>query len=223
MEKSRKDGDNAVSLDFGLSKGLLSEQFQKAWPYDFGLVYSVTLGKDSLETQLQVVNKGTRDFDFQILTHSYLNIEVGSSPSASENENLLVSFQDISKIRIGNLQSKTYIDKTRDASTFTENSSALVINGETDRVYENLDPNSPVVIFSADDGNALFSIIRDALQDTVIWNPWEEKTKGMSDLSPDDAYKRFLCVESGSVSSWQKVEAGDSWVGAQTIKAGPQA
>ena len=77
MGKSRKEGDDAVSLDFGLSKGLLSDQFQKAWPYEFGLVYTVTLAKDSLETQLQVHNKSDREFEFQILTHSYLRIEVG--------------------------------------------------------------------------------------------------------------------------------------------------
>jgi glucose-6-phosphate 1-epimerase len=55
---------------------MLSAEFQKAWPYEFGLVYSVTLTKDSLETSLQVQNKGSQNFDFQVLMHTYLNIEV---------------------------------------------------------------------------------------------------------------------------------------------------
>lgn len=55
---------------------MLTEDFQKAWPYDFGLVYSVTLTKESLETSLQVQNKGTQNFDFQVLMHTYLKVDV---------------------------------------------------------------------------------------------------------------------------------------------------
>ena len=98
----------------------------------------------------------------------------------------------------------------------------MAITEETDRVYENLDPNTPVTVFSVDNGKTLFSITRDALKDTVIWNPWEANTKAMSDLSPDVAYKKLICVESGSVRAWQKLDPGDSWVGAQIIKAGQQ-
>lgn len=57
---------------------MLSEEFQKAWPYEFGLVYSVTLAKDTLTTTLQVQNKDSKAFEFQVLLHSYLKIKVGS-------------------------------------------------------------------------------------------------------------------------------------------------
>lgn len=56
---------------------MLSEDFRKAWPYEFGLVYSVTLSKEGLGTSLQVQNKGTQDFEFQVLLHTYLSVEVG--------------------------------------------------------------------------------------------------------------------------------------------------
>lgn len=55
---------------------MLSADAKKAWPYDFGLVYSVTLSKDSLETSLQVQNTGDEAFDFQCLFHTYLKIKV---------------------------------------------------------------------------------------------------------------------------------------------------
>ena len=55
---------------------MLSDVFQKAWPYEFGLVYSVTLTRAALETTLQVRNEGSRTFDFQVLMHSYLKIHV---------------------------------------------------------------------------------------------------------------------------------------------------
>lgn len=64
----------------------------------------------------------------------------------------------------------------------------------------------------------LFSITREMLPDTVVWNPWIEKAKGMADFAPEDAYQRMICVESGSVSAFQALEPGDSWEGRQTIR-----
>lgn len=94
----------------------------------------------------------------------------------------------------------------------------MAITEETDRVYQGLDPEKPIVVSSADD-KALFSITREALTDVVVWNPWIEKAKGMGDFSPDEAYKNMICVEAGSVSAWQTLEAGDSWEGGQSIKS----
>lgn len=48
----------------------------RKWDYDFNLTYSVTLGQDSLETSLVVRNTGSSNYDFQILFHSYLAVNV---------------------------------------------------------------------------------------------------------------------------------------------------
>lgn len=69
--------DTTVKLDFGLSSSMITEEFRKAWPYEFGLVYSVTLSPDSLETSLQVQNKGSESFDFHVLLHNYFKVPVG--------------------------------------------------------------------------------------------------------------------------------------------------
>ena len=74
--KLASGGDSAVTLDFGLSSAQLSEESKKAWPYDFGLVYSVTLGKDGLQTMLKVQNKGKESFEFQMLLHTYWKVDV---------------------------------------------------------------------------------------------------------------------------------------------------
>jgi glucose-6-phosphate 1-epimerase len=55
---------------------MLSEEFRKAWPYEFGLVYSVILSPESLETSLQVQNKGNEAFDFHVLLHNYFRVKV---------------------------------------------------------------------------------------------------------------------------------------------------
>ncbi|KAJ5376749.1 hypothetical protein N7509_013635 [Penicillium cosmopolitanum] len=197
----QEKADLAVKLDFGLSHTMLTEEFRKAWPLEFGLVYSVTLTKDTLETSLQVRNEGTQNFEFQVLMHTYFNID------------------NISNVRVKGLDSKTYVDKTRNATSHTETSAALAITEETDRVYKELDPAVPVIISSADDDKPIFSLTRKALTDVVVWNPWIEKAKGMADFGPDEAYQNMLCVEAGAVSGWQTLEAGEAWEGGQIIKS----
>ena len=63
-----------------------------------------------------------------------------------------------------------------------------------------------------------YEVTRDMLADVVVWNPWIEKAKGMSDFGPEDGYKQMICVEAGSVSAWNSLEAGDAWEGGQRIK-----
>lgn len=72
---------------------------------------------------------------------------------------------------------------------------------------------------STADDKTLFSITRDGLGDVVVWNPWIEKARNMADFGPDEAYKNMICVEAGSVSAWQTLEAGDAWEGGQNIKS----
>jgi glucose-6-phosphate 1-epimerase len=68
-----------VKLDFGLTQEHLNADARKAWPYDFGLVYSVTLSKDGLQTMLNVNNSGDQSFEFQMLLHSYWRVDVSIS------------------------------------------------------------------------------------------------------------------------------------------------
>ena len=59
-----KGVDEEVKLDFGLSTGMLSQDMRDKWPYDFGLVYSVTLGRGTLETGFDTFRamKGAEEF-----------------------------------------------------------------------------------------------------------------------------------------------------------------
>lgn len=47
--------------------------------YQFGITYSVTLGRDDLETSLAIRNTGEKDFEFQTLLHSYWAVDVSLS------------------------------------------------------------------------------------------------------------------------------------------------
>jgi glucose-6-phosphate 1-epimerase len=94
----------------------------------------------------------------------------------------------------------------------------LSITGETDRVYTpSKVPEHPLVV--SEGGKKVFEIVRDNLENVVVWNPWTEKAKGMDDFEPKDGYKQMICVEAGQVAGWQKLEAGETFEGSQIIKS----
>ncbi|KAI9791445.1 MAG: hypothetical protein M1833_001522 [Piccolia ochrophora] len=190
--------DNSVKLDFGLSSSNISADARKAWPYSFGLIYSVTLGRTGLETTLLVRNEGQESFSFQVLLHSYFRV------------------QDISRTTISGLNGTTYFDKVKGASEQQETNSELPISGETDRVYSSLAADKPITI--SEGGAPRLEIVRDNLEDLVVWNPWDQKAGGMSDFGPKDGWKNMVCVEAGAVSGWQKLDAGDTFEGGQVVK-----
>jgi glucose-6-phosphate 1-epimerase len=79
--RTTDDGDSSVKLDFGLSPSNLDEESRKKWPYAFGLIYSVTLGREGLTTSMVVRNEGESAWEFQVLMHSYLRVDVSASLS----------------------------------------------------------------------------------------------------------------------------------------------
>ncbi|KAJ9622104.1 uncharacterized protein PV06_05820 [Exophiala oligosperma] len=196
-ENVGRKADGSVKLDFGLSSSMLDPGVQKKWAYDFGLVYSVTLGKDKLECQMHVQNKGSEAFDFQVLFHTYLAVK------------------DISKTAVKGLTSSPYVDKVRSAQTFTEDATSLSFSGETDRVYTPPagKDGASVPLVVTENGTDSFVVTRDSLPDVTVWNGWEDKIKAMGDFEPKDGWKRYLCIEPGAVSSWTKLDAGDAWEG----------
>ena len=92
----------------------------------------------------------------------------------------------------------------------------IALNGETDRVYTNVEEPKVSVLES---GETRFEIVRDTLRDVVVWNPWIEKAKGMADFGPKEAYKNMICVEAGSVNQWLTLEGGETWEGGVRMKA----
>lgn len=68
-------------------------------------------------------------------------------------------------------------------------------------------------------GKQVFEIVRDNLDNVVVWNPWTEKAKSMGDFEPKDGFKQMICVEAGQVGGWQKLETGETFEGSQLIRA----
>lgn len=78
-------------------------------------------------------------------------------------------------------------------------------------------PEAPVAI--KDGGKEKFSLVRDNLNEVVVWNPWDAGAKAMADFEPKDGYKEMVCVEAGAVKGWVKLEGGESWEGGQIVTA----
>lgn len=102
------------------------------------------------------------------------------------------------------------------ATSHQESNSQIRITSEVDRVYANIPQDTTTIL---DNGQPHLDIIRDNLSDTVVWNPWIQKSKSMSDFQPKDGYKTMLCVEVGAVDGWQTLEAGDTFEAGQIVKA----
>ncbi|KOS23419.1 Glucose-6-phosphate 1-epimerase [Escovopsis weberi] len=205
--KSTSEGSSSssVKLDFGLSSDNLDAAAKKAWPYKFGLLYSVTLDVGSLSTALVVTNEGDEPFECQTLLHTYFKIDVV----------VVVVRQDISAISISGLENAPYVDKVDGAKAKTEAPGAVTFSGETDRVYTPpKGPKHPIVV---EGSSTRFRIVRDNLEDVVVWNPAEGKAAGMADFEPKHGWRNMVCVEAGSVRGWQRLEKGDTFEGAQTI------
>ena len=114
------------------------------------------------------------------------------------------------------LGSTTYIDKVLDASEHQQSSPELKISGECDRVYKSIKQDTTSIVAN---GKSRLDVQRDNLVDSVVWNPWIEKAKGMGDFEPKDGYKNMICVEVGAVDGWQKLESGDTFEGGQILKS----
>jgi len=160
-----------VSLFTGSDEGT-----KKMWPADFRLVYRATFGAE-LSMELEMTNTGAAPLRFEEALHTYFRIG------------------DIGRARVRGLDGIHYLDKTDGNREKTQHGD-VEIAAETDRVY--LDTRHAVELEDA----ALRRRIRVSKENslaTVVWNPWAEKAKAMSDFG-DDEWKQMVCIESCNVA-----------------------
>lgn len=115
-------------------------------------------------------------------------------------------------MQIQGLTSCEYIDKVQGGAKALEKNKKITISQEVDRVYKNVQDK---LLLEIGDGSAI-SIEKNNLKDTVVWNPWIEKARGLNDFD-DEEYKNMVCVEAGSVADWVKLAGGQTWTAGQTL------
>lgn len=174
LESIARSGDAVTVSMFTES----NNDTKKWWPGDFHLKYRATFGSE-LTLALVVTNKGTTSFRFEEALHSYF--QVGQ----------------IEKVRLQGLQDVDYVDKT-DQNRKKRQQGPIAIVSETDRVYLNTKGAAEL----EDEGlRRRIRVDKKYSLTTVVWNPWVEKARAMSDFG-DDEWMRMACIETSNVSDF---------------------
>jgi glucose-6-phosphate 1-epimerase len=128
---------------------------------------------------------------FRVTIGSTLEMELETRNDATEpltyEEALHTYFAigDIHQVLIRGLEGTAYIDKTDGFKRKQLSSEPLRIK-------------APCVIHDPV-WNRRIIIEKDGSDSTVVWNPWIDKTKGMSDMAPDD-WRGMICVETANAA-----------------------
>lgn len=154
-----------------------SDQTRKWLPSDFELVYRVTVGREMV-LSLTATNHSDVPLVFEEALHTYLSIG------------------DVRQVTVDGLSGRTFIDKVDGGRRKVQPKGEFRITGETDRVY--LDTTDTLTISDPVMGRKLV-VSKTGSQSTVVWNPWIEKAKAMSDFG-DDEWPRMLCIETANAA-----------------------
>eukprot|EP00467_Chlorarachnion_reptans_P020324 CAMPEP_0114504928 /NCGR_PEP_ID=MMETSP0109-20121206/10556_1 /TAXON_ID=29199 /ORGANISM="Chlorarachnion reptans, Strain CCCM449" /LENGTH=361 /DNA_ID=CAMNT_0001683283 /DNA_START=221 /DNA_END=1305 /DNA_ORIENTATION=- len=173
-----------------LSKKMWGEE--KSFIYDYAVtVEAPTETKPGLmKIESTVSNTGKEVFGFTCALHTYFPVSDITQAAVSSVAPLTV-------------QGTKYIDqlmegKERGDKICTEKNNEILFDKETDRIYLDV----PKFLQVVDKKSGLKIIQETDFGDTVVWNPWIEKSKRMSKKDFDEnEYKEMVCVEVAEVGT----------------------
>src|SRR5579862_971147 len=148
------------------------------WPADFRLVYRVTFGPE-LKLELVIMNTRKTPLHFEEALHAYFRVG------------------NVLNARVAGLDTVHYIDKT-DSNRRKIQQGEIAIVSETDRVYLNtvdaVNLEDPVL-------RRRTRVTKENSRTTVVWNPWIQKARSLSDFA-DDEWTQMVCIETSNVSDF---------------------
>ena len=151
------------------------------WPADFRLVHRATFGSE-LSLELLVTNTGATSLRFEEALHAYHRIG------------------NFERARLHGLDGIHYLDKT-DRNQEKTQQGDIVITSETDRIYLNtqgaVELEDPVL-------RRRTRVTKQNSRTTVVWNPWAQKARALSDLG-DGEWTQMICIETSNVADFAVV------------------
>lgn len=165
------------------------------WPQSFTAELTVVVEGERLDVEFEVGNTGHAPFAFTGALHTYLAV------------------REVENIRLEGLYGHEYRDAADQDRVKRDSGDALVIEDETDRVYH--DVKRPLLLR---DGSRSLGINAEGFPDVVVWNPWEERCTALPDM-PANGFRRMLCVEAAAARQRIELDAGETWVGRQSLIA----
>lgn len=200
--------ESPLTVQFALSPEQANPEVYKLWRSksgkpedhpDFTLIYSISLDSDRIITKIEVENPGTSAFDFNWLFHTYFKVD------------------DVEDVVVTNLTDELCYDQLL-KTWYLEKSPMVNFTEEFDRIYKNVHPNKVLQIVKF--GKVQQNIKRNNLPDTVVWNPWIEKSASMADFEPKKGYLNMLCIEAGKVTEYVTLNPSEKWSAFQEVFLG---
>lgn len=150
---------------------------EPAWPAATALTLTLDIG-DTLCVSLNVDNRSDDTVCFSSALHSYFAVS------------------RIDRVSVDGLHGLDYIDCLRDWSTRRQQG-PLIVDAEVDRIY--FGTEHPITL--VDTGwQRVLSVESSGSDSAVIWNPWTEKSRRLSQFA-DDAYRDMLCIETANAAT----------------------
>jgi glucose-6-phosphate 1-epimerase len=175
LEETRDEADGGTAVTFRLSH---AEGTSPVWPGAFDARFVVTAGRE-LDMSLTIRNRGTSVTRIEAALHTYFAVS------------------DIERVTVTGLAETEYLDKVEGFTRKRDGREPIRFSQETDRVY--LDTVATCAI--VDPGwNRRTVIAKRGSAATVVWNPWDARSRSMSDMGPD-VWRGMLCVETAAVGA----------------------
>jgi glucose-6-phosphate 1-epimerase len=151
------------------------EDSRKWWPYQFRLVYRISVGKE-LKLELTVSNTGMIPFRFEEALHTYN--QVGDAES----------------LHITGLDGVLFLDN-RDSNREKQQHGEFAFTAATDNAY--IDTQNAVEIVDPELKRRI-RLQKQGSQTTVVWNPWSDGAVALADLGRDE-WRQMACVEASNI------------------------
>ncbi len=165
-----RESETGVDIVLKLSDSAATKTL---WPHSFSARLHIHMGA-ALQVTLQATNTGTTAWGMTGALHTYFNVE------------------DVRKVSIHGLHGTQYVEGRLSPDKCPQHGN-IIIDQEVDRMYI----SDATVIVHDPLWKRELVIEKAGSLATVVWNPWIEKSKRLTDL-PDDAYPEFLCIEAAN-------------------------
>jgi len=174
-----------------------SEDTRQLWPHAFELELSVRIGGRELDIELACDNTGDASLQFTAALHTYLRVA------------------DLDAVSVEGLAGLRYWDNVKKAEALQRMD--LLLTGEKgvldlDRIYFGV-KERPLLV--AEERRQVV-IRQQGFEDAVVWNPGPERCAQLPDMPPE-GWSEMLCVEAASIGRPVELQAGQSWVGRQSL------
>lgn len=163
------------------------------WPQQFTAELTVVIEDGRLNIELELENTGHAPFAFTAALHTYLRV------------------REVENARLEGLHGYEYRDAADHDRIKRDSGDVLMVEDETDRVYHSV--QRPLLLR---DGGRSLGIHSEGFPDVVVWNPWEHRCAEMPDI-PANGFRHMLCVEAAAARHKIELDAGENWVGRQSL------